>query len=294
LTRSATTRVGGFVALGGAVALGGIVALGWATLGAGAVYGTNSMGTAVATSVSFTVDVRAEIPAPNKVRMHLLVRGEMDFAHHTLAAAVTVPDASPRSSASNAEIMPAGGRMKLNLEWVDDHAYVAVPSSLSVPAGDAQSLSLPVSPSTDKEVDTALAQSAVALSYARILLKELTADQTVHPLGWRTFDGISATGTQVGLTLGQLLKLVPELSPAMTGVATTLANEIIPATVWVDHRGRLVEVTMAATKGNPASITGMVRFSHYDAPDKVTAPPATTVRPIPPALRQILGGLNFF
>jgi hypothetical protein len=155
-------------------------------------------------------------------------------------------------------------------------------------------LSLPVSPATNKEIDTALAQSAVALSYARILLSELTADQTVHSLGERTIDGISATGTQVGLTLAQLLKLVPELSPAMTTDATTMANETIPATVWVDHQGRLIEVTMATAKGHAASITGTVRFSHYDATDTVTAPPATTVKPIPPALRQMLSGLNFF
>jgi hypothetical protein len=64
--------------------------------------------------------------------------------------------------------------------------------------------------------------------------------------------------------------------------------------VWVDHRGRLVEVTLTDPKGANASVTGTVRFSNYGAPAPATVPPATTVKPIPPTLAHLLGGWYYF
>jgi len=286
VTRAAATRVVGLVALGG------IVALGLATIGVEVASGTTPHTTAVTTSVSFSVDLQAEMPGPNIV--HLRVEGVMDFVHHAMAATVTVPNPAPDGSTSAGEEMPAGGSTKLHTEWVDDRAYVAVPSSLSGLAGGAQNVSFPTSSSMNQTIDTVLTQTAVAVSYSKILFGELTAHQTVHQLGSRTIDGVSARGADVELTLTQLLKLVPELSPDMTRDAGTMANDAIPVTVWVDHQGRLVEVTMAATKGDATSVSGTVQFWNYDAPDKVTAPAAETVRPITPALRQLLDGLNLF
>jgi hypothetical protein len=131
----------------------------------------------------------------------------------------------------------------------------------------------------------------VALSYAEILLHELTDQQAVHRIGSRTIDGTPATGAEVDLTLGQLFKVVPELSPALSQAAKSVAGQPIAATVWLDRQGRLVAVTMAARKGQAPILTGSVRFSHYNAADAVAKPPAGTTKPIPPALRRLLAGL---
>jgi hypothetical protein len=263
---------------------------------------------AVATSVSFAVDLRAKVPG--KTTVHLVVKGQMNFARHTVAAEVTVPTNARRTPASEADAQvdadadadtqvdaaaaPTQSPMTLHTEWVGQHAYLAVPASWTAMAKGAQIVSLPTSPSLRRTVDTALSQSAVALTYARLLLDDLTAHQSVHRLGSRTIDGVAASGAEVALTLHQLLKLVPELSPTMTKYASSMANQSIDASVWVDRQGRLVDVTLAPGKADDASITGAVRFSQYDATDRAAKPAATTVRPIPRAMRRLLGTLYYF
>jgi hypothetical protein len=143
-------------------------------------------------------------------------------------------------------------------------------------------------------VATALTQSAVALSYAKLLLDELTDHGTARRQGSRTIGGVPATGSKVDLTLAQVLKLVPELSPSMTKAATRLADQTIPSTVWVDRRGRLVEVDLAQSKDAAARVTGTMRFSHYGAPAVAPVPVAATVKPIPRALQQLLGQWYYF
>ncbi len=127
----------------------------------------------------------------------------------------------------------------------------------------------------------------MSITYAKILLDELTAHETVHRLPGRTIGGVRVTGTRVGLTLSQLLKVVPGLAPTMAKGSATMAHESIPVTVWVDSQGRLIEVVMAPASG-ATSLHGTVRFSHYGAPATVTAPPAGAVKPIPAALRGLL------
>ena len=144
---------------------------------------------------------------------------------------------------------------------------------------------------------TALTQSAVAVSYAKLLLDELTVHQTARHLGTRTIGGVSATGTGVDLTLTQLLKLAPELSPTMTKAAARMADQTIPAEVWVDRQGRLVEVNLgpSTSKDNGKSpVIGTLRFSGYGAPAEVTVPPPATVVPIPQALQKMLGEWYYF
>jgi hypothetical protein len=301
LTRTGTTRVVGLVALGGVVAFGGIAALGMASFGAGATTGLSTLSdaskashtsVAVATSVAFVVDLYAHVPARRNA--HFQVEGQMDFVHHTLTATVTVPSNALHATAANAQVNLTGNPTKLHTEWVGRHAYLSVPSSWAALARGAQTLSLPTSPSLQRMVATALTQSAVALTYAKILLNDLTEDQTSHRLGTRTIEGVSASGSQVQLTLAQLLKLVPQLTPTMTKNIASMADATIPAAVWVDGQGRLVEVNLAASKSSAASITGTVQFSDYGAPVKTTVPPATTVKPIPRALQQLLGDLYYF
>ena len=276
LTRTAPTRVVGLVVLGGIAALSGIAACGMAPSGAS---------TAVVTSVSFSLDLQVDQSATNTTHLHAL--GQMNFAQHSMTAVITVPRTVTGFAASDAEVVPGNGTLQLHTEWVDNQAYMTVPPAWSAVAGDASTLSIPTSPTMERTIDTALTQSAVSITYAKILLDELTAHENVHRLPGRTIGGVRVTGTRVGLTLSQLLKVVPGLAPTMAKGSATMAHESIPVTVWVDSRGRLIEVVMAAA-GGAASLHGTVRFSHYGAPATVTAPPAGTVKPIPAALRRLL------
>jgi hypothetical protein len=290
------------VALGGVVALGGGAASGIAAHVPAAATLVRSVdtanaseggaSTAVATSVSFTVDLHAHIPPHDGV--HLVVRGQMNFVRHTLTATVTLPLPTLPASASEAGALPEANSLTVQTEWVNRHAYMSVPPAWAALAGGARILSLPTSSSLRRIVATTLTQSAVALTYAKLLLDELTDDHSAHRAGSRSIGGVPATGTQVELTLANLLKLVPELSPSMTKDVARMADQTIPATVWVDHQGRLVEVDLADPKGTPASVAGTVRFSDYGAPAPAALPPATTVQPIPPALLQLLGGWYYF
>ncbi len=291
----AATRLIGLAALGGVVALGSPAA---ATAPIrSATKPAHEVSTATATSVSFTVDLQAHIPAQRSAP--LVVQGQMDFVHHTLVATVTVPLAAlPTSSshddATSGSAQPAARSITLHTEWVNQHAYMSVPSSWTALAKGASTLSLPTSPSLQRMVTTALTQSAVALSYAKLLLGELTDHGKARRLGSRTIEGVPASGSTVDLTLAQLLKLVPELSPTMTNAASRFADQTIRSTVWVDHHGRLVEVDLAPSKDATAWVSGTMRFSHYGAPAVAPVPPAATVKPIPQSLRQLLGQWYYF
>jgi hypothetical protein len=287
--------------LGGVIAFGGIAALGAASFGAGAGVlpeageanqASASTSPAAATSVSFDVDVHAH--TPTQPTTHLQVEGQMNFVHDTMTATVTVPASAVPASPTTAEGDPAGGTMKLHTEWIGGQAYLSVPSQWSARVPGVQTLSLPTSSALRQMVTTVLTQSAVALSYAKILLTDLTQQQPPHRLGSRTIEGVAVTGSKVELTLPQLLKLVPQLSPRMTPSEASMANAPIPATVWIDRQGRLVEMDLAAPKGSAAWVTGTVRFSDYGAPAQVTTPPAATVKPIPPALQRLLGHWYYF
>lgn len=302
MTRTTATRLVELVALGGVVALGGSAATGVGSFASadtpvprGTASGTaHDVSTDIATSVSFAVDLRTRMPAQRNV--HLVVQGQMDFVHHTLTATVTVPTSALSASVSGAGSPPAAGSITLHTEWVNNVAYVSVPPSWAAQAHGARTLSLPTSPSLRRTVTTTLTQSAVAVTYAKLLLDELTARQAARHLGSRMIDGVAATGTGVDLTLTQLLKLVPELSPTMTKAAAQMADQKIPATVWVDHRGRLVEVSLArsTSKDTASWVIGTMRFSHYGAPAAAAVPPAGTVKPIPRGLQQMLGGWYYF
>jgi hypothetical protein len=287
--------------LGGVVVFGGIAALGGASFGAGTVTGSGvvseaskvtSTSAAVATSVSFVVDLYARVPSRRTAHLH--VTGQMNFVRHTVTATVTVPSTDLHASATNAGLAPAGPDLTLHTEWVGHHAYLSVPSQWTARARGAQTWSLPTSPSLQRMVTTALTQSAVALTYAKLLLNDLTDQHVPRRLGPRTFQGVVATGSQTELTLTNLLKLVPQLSPTMTKNLASMADAPIPATVWVDHQGRLVEVALAAGKGSKASVTGTVEFSDYGAPARAVVPLPATVKPLPPAFTQLLGDWYYF
>ena len=159
---------------------------------------------------------------------------------------------------------------------------MTVPSAWSALAGDAPTLSIPTSPTMVRSIDTALTQSAVALTYAKILLDELTAHATVHRLAGRTIGGVHVTGTRVDLTLTQLLKVVPELAPTLAEEGAAMAHDEHPRHRVGGLPGPPDRGGHGRRRAARPSVQGTVRFSHYGAPATVTAPPAGTVKPIPP------------
>jgi hypothetical protein len=277
-------------------ALGGLAALGLGTFDAGPANGaarSANENAPVATSVRFKVSLRVQMP--KQYAIALSASGQMDFAHHALQALVIVPTPGLQPATSKkAGTLTKAKPVHLSGKWVGGHVYVALPASLAALVNGAREVSVPVSANTGHEVDTALDQSAVALSYAKILLTDLAGHQPQHALAPRTMNGVAVTGTQVDLTLAELLKVVPPLVPAMQGQDAAMANQTIPVTLWIDHRGRLVEATMATVKGSPDLLNGSVTFSDYDAKVHITAPPSGSVTPIPASMRRLLAGLNPF
>jgi hypothetical protein len=290
LARYAATRVVGLTALGG------LAALGLNTFGATSAAGaskTTPKTPPVTTSANFTIDLQLSMPAHYTLDVHST--GEADFVHHDVTMSVAVPTAGLHSSDIGQGVPPAKGSIELHAEWVNGQAYLTVPTSLRALAGGAQSLSYATPASTAHEVNTAISQTAVAVTYAHILVDTLAGHAAQHHAGTKMIDGVTATGTQVDLKLAQLLKIVPGLSLAMTKDIKRMAGTEIPVTVWFDHSGRLVEATMAASsKSKLGSISGTVQFSNFNAPVTITAPPAGTVKPISKGELALLKSVNPF
>jgi hypothetical protein len=291
LARYAATRVVGLAALGG------IAAFGLGTVGSADANGagtTHDESAPVTTSVSFTVDLRVQMPQQDAVGWR--ASGTADFTHHAAEESVTLPPLGLHAlDKHKGGVLPGDRSLVLEAKWVAGHAYVTIPSTLSNLVDGVGAFSLPVSATEGVKVDLELDQSAVALTYAKVLLSELANPKAQQHVGTRTINGVSVSGTRVDLTLAQLLKVSPGLSPTMIQDSSMFGNETFPVTVWIDHRGRLIEVTMASTgKGATPSISGTVEFSNYDAAVAITAPAASAVKPISAAVQQLLSGFNLF
>jgi hypothetical protein len=295
LARYTATRIVGLAALGG------FAALGLATLGTEAAHaatataaGATNETPPVVTSVSFTIDLRVQVPTQNAIEWR--ASGEANFTRHAVKETVTIPTTGLRAlNEHTAGILPGQKPLVLEVKLVDGHAYVDVPTSVSHLVSGAQTLSVPVSLADIEKVDLELDQSAVALTYSKVLLNELSYAGGGHHAGTRTMNGVAVSGTRVDLTLAQLLKVAPGLTPTMVGDSTGFGNATFPVTVWTDHAGRLMEVAIAATPKSAApSISGTVEFSHFNAPTTIAAPAARTVTPITPTVQQLLSGLSYF
>lgn len=277
LPRYSATRVVGLTALCGLVALG---------LG-GVEKAATATTPGVATSADFTVDL--QLALPGHFVTTLQGDGRVDFADHDATMTVTVPTAGLHSSAIGQGLTPSDTPLELHTEWINGVIYLAVPAALATAARGATSLSHRLPAGQTRSIDTALAQSAVALTYARILVDTMARKQAQHAMGTRTIDGTRASGTQVELSLSQLLKLIPGLAPAVSRDTKAMGTTKIPTTVWVDHAGRLVEAVLAAgLTPNGGSLTGTVEFGHYDAPLTITAPRSGTVRTMSQSVLAIL------
>jgi hypothetical protein len=267
-------------------ALGGIALLGLAPLGAGA---SSDQTAAVTKTVSFAVNLRVEIPGHYAVSWK--ADGQANFLHHAAQEFVTLPTIGLHANG----ILPGHKPVQMVAKWVGDKAYVTVPSSVSKMPGTPKSLSVPVGAARAHEIDLALDQSAVALTYTKVLLNDLADPKAQHAVDPRTIGGVRVTGTRVALTLADLLKVSPGLSPTMIGDLSMFGNESIPVTLWIDHEGRLVEATMGGdTKAHQASVSGVIEFSHYNDAVTITAPAAQSVAAMPASVSQLLSGLQLF
>jgi hypothetical protein len=277
LARYTATRAVGMAALGGLAALGlGAFDADPATASEGA---TTSTTPAVTTSADFTVDLQIEMP--NEYAITLRSHGQADFAHHSVTLWMEVPMAGLHPNDIDPRAPGADGPLSFQGEWVGGKAYVKIPSSLRALDGGAQDLSYDPTGAEADNIDATISRTAVAITYAQLLLATLAGHGTEHHMGTRSIGGKSARGTELDLTLAQLLKVIPGLSPAMDQDITKMPHADIPVTIWIDRQGRLVEVTMTQPSAlSQGSITGTVRFSDYDAPVSILAPAPDLVRPL--------------
>jgi hypothetical protein len=272
-------------------ALGGMVLLGFAPVVALPVGASNHSIDPVVTSASFIVSIEVQVPGGTPVSWR--AEGEANFAHHEAEEFVTLPRTDLR--ALGTESRPGNPTIKLLGKWVQDHAYVTLAGVRPAVMDGAQALSVTVSVSKAHLIDLALTQSAVALSYPDELLTDLAGSQTRRSAGQRRMNGSMAVGTKLELTLAQLLKVSPGLSPTMSGDLDSFAGEEIPTTVWINRAGRLAEVTFdRPAQTGTASVKGSIQFFNYNEPVTVPVPAADAVRPVSANLRLMLVGLNLF
>jgi hypothetical protein len=291
LARYTATRIVGLAALGG------FTAFGFGALGSDNANGTSTphSGSApVTTSVAFTANFRVQ--QPGQYATGWRANGTADFAHRSAEESVTLPSSGLHALGMAAgAILPGHDQMTLQAKWVAGRAFVTVPPSLSHLFDSAGEVAIPVSAALARKIDLELNQSAVALTYAKVLLGELAGNQAQHRVGSRNIDGVRASGTEIMVTLTELLKITPGLSPTMSQDATTFGTEAIPVTVWIDHKGRLLEVTMTDPgKGTVPSLSGSIQFSHFNDPVTIAVPPANEVTTIPDAAHRLLSGFNLF
>jgi hypothetical protein len=138
----------------------------------------------------------------------------------------------------------------------------------------------PVPAALGNDLNTSLSQTSVAITYAHLLVDTLVGQHT-RGAGKRTMSGVRVSGTAVNLNLGELLKIVPAIGPVMGTALAPMSNTAIPATIWTDSRGRLIQVTFSQPKSATGGLAGTVRFSAFNVPVTITAPAAATVRPMP-------------
>lgn len=265
-------------------ALAGLVAftLGTAVSGAGPAGAVVLRTSPVVASATFAINLKVQVPGDAAVAWQ--ADGQADFVHHSAQELVTV--------APGGETLPANQSLKLEAKWVHDRAYVTLPADTFGPQG-GQTESLPESTSALRQINLALTQSAVALTYARDLLVDISSDGTRHSVGTRRMAGTNVTGTNVDLTLAQLLKVNPGLSPAMGGLIGAFGDVKLRATVWVDRSGRLIEVALhPLTPNAAAAISGTIQYSHYNEALSITSPAAGTVKPMTSELQQLLSRLH--
>jgi len=261
-------------------------------LGAGALCGLGVLvllGQAVPAGASLptpgvvsTADVSFSLQAtvPGHYVTQLRGNGQIDFTHRAMAMSITLPPAGLHANAlAKGEKQPAGSALQLRAEWVNGAAYLTVSPSVAALTGGAPTVTYPVPASLAGSISNSIGQTAVAVTYAHLLLDTLVGSDP-RRVGSKRIGGVRVTGTAVRLTLSELLKVVPAMAPVMGSALAPMAKSAIPATIWTDSRGRLVEATVRQAASGPEGLSGTVHFSDFGGSVSISAPAAATVRPI--------------
>jgi hypothetical protein len=277
-----------------------------------ALYGLGALGLGAATVVS-TGPVSAAPPpllgiiSSAKVAFNLTValpghyvstlrgNGQIDFTHHNVTVSLNLPATGLHSNqkikGKSASLLT--GPLELKGEWINGVAYVSMPPSVAALVGGAPTASYPLPASSAGDIGTSLSQTAVAVTYAHLLVDTLVG-QPGRGAGHRTMSGVRVSGTSVDLTLAELLKIVPALGPVLGSTLAPMSHLSIPVTIWTDSHGRMIQATFTQAKSTTAGLSGTVRFSNFNAPVTMTAPPAGTAHPASKGELDFLEGLNPF
>ena len=256
--------------------LGVLVLVGQATAAGDAGGSLPAPGVVTTAHVSFNLHAAL----PGRYVMQLRGSGQIDFTHHNVSLSITLPASGLHANALvKGKKQPATSALTFRAEWVNDAAYLMVSPSLAALTGGAPTVSYPVPSSLAGNIGNSIGQTAVAVTFAHLLLDTLVGSDS-RRAGSKTIDGVRVSGTAVNLTLSDLLKVVPAMAPVMGTALAPMAKTAIPAVIWTDSKGRLVEATLTGSRSAPLGLTGTVQFSDFGAPVTVSAPPAATVRPI--------------
>jgi hypothetical protein len=269
--RQGTTRA----ALGASILCGlGVLVL----VGRGTTAGGSLPTPGVVTTAHVSFNLQAALPGHYVTPVR--GSGQIDFTHRAVAMSLTLPPSGLHANAlAKGKKTPSATALQFRAEWINGVAYLLVSPSLATLTGGAPTVSYPVPSSLAGAISNSIGQTAVAVTYAHLLLDTLVGSDP-RRVGSKRIDGARVTGTAVNLTLSELLKVVPAMAPAMGSALAPMAKSAIPATIWTDSRGRLVEATLTKPRSAAAGLTGTVQFSDFGAPVSISAPPAATVRPI--------------
>lgn len=255
----------------GALGLGAVTVVSTGTVTAGA--STRSLGVITSVSVTFNLVVTR----PGHYVTTLRGSGQIDFTHNNGTVVLNLPTGGLHSNQKVAKgKAPPSAPIQLKAEWVNGAAYVSLPPSVASLIGGNPTASYPVPASLGKDLDTSIAQTAVAITYAHLLVDTLVGQHT-RGMGTRTMSGVRVSGTAVDLTLSELLKIVPAIGPVMGTALAPMARTAIPVTMWTDSRGRLIQATFTQPSNAKTGLTGTVRFTDFNAPVTIAAPAAGTV-----------------
>jgi hypothetical protein len=205
--------------------------------------------------------------------------GPIDFTHRAVSLSLTLPASGLHANALVKGKKVPSTALAFRAEWVNGAAYLLVSPSVAALTGGSPTVSYPVPSSLASDITNSIGQTAVAVTFAHLLLDTLVGSD-VHRVGTKTMNGVRVSGSAVTLTLAELLKVVPAMAPVMGADLAPMAKTPIPATIWTDSRGRLVQATLTGSRSARIGLTGTVHFSAFGAPVTVSAPPAATVRPI--------------
>jgi hypothetical protein len=281
----------------GALGFGAVTVVVASPAGAAALTRASTASLTVVTSAHVVFNLTVTLPS--RYVGTLRGSGQIDFTHNSVMMSLNLlPGRLHSEQRTKQSVTPLSASastkpIQLTTEWVHGSAYVSLPASLASQIGGVPLAAYPVPAALGNDLNTSISQTSVAITYAHLLVDTLVGQHT-RGAGTRTMSGVRVSGTAVTLNLAELLKIVPAIGPVMGTALGPMSNTSIPATIWTDSRGRLIQVTFSQPKSAKSGLAGTVRFSAFNAPLTITAPAAATVQSMPKGERAFLEAQNPF